>query len=526
MSCRLMIMAMTLTVHIIMITQITCFGRKSAICITSTAKALAMVWLLNAFGGGLEPAALAQTVHPHEHAHYSESHQHPHDQEHAHHPGEHYHPHDPHGHDHSHLPVDYSFRPDAGHYIPPEPDHDGFFWWKGNLHAHTLWSDGDQFPEVVTEWYYKHGYHFLAISDHNTLLRGQKWINPETSRFAARGGGDPVFELYRERFGDDWIETRHVDNAIEVRLKPLNEVRALFEKAGRFIMIESEEITEREHNIHTNATNILELIEPVTGSSVEETIRLNIDAVVEQSERTGREMIPHLNHPNFRSAVTTEHMAPVENLRLFELYNGHRGVHNFGADDGVKDLERVWDIILTRRLAELGLDLVYGIATDDAHNYEASTSDVSRPGRGWVMVRTKFLTPESIVRALQSGNFYAGTGVTIASVETDQNGYSVQVEPEEGVNYTIQFIGTRKGYDPASRPFVDANGQARNDRSRLYSDDIGVVLKEVKGTSATYSYEGDELYVRARVISSKPKENYFVEGEVEKAWMQPVQPGQ
>lgn len=477
-----------------MTAQFTSFGQMPAGCFTSFAKTLALVWLLNTFGSGLDPA-WSQTGHPHEH-------------------------------NHTHLPVDYSFRPDAGHYTPPQPDDDGFFWWKGNLHTHTLWSDGDQFPEVVTEWYYKHGYHFLAISDHNILMRGQKWINPETSRFVARGGGEPVLELYRERFGDDWIETRYVDDALEVRLKPLNEVRALFEKAGRFIMIESEEITEREHIIHTNATNILELIEPVTGPSVEETIRMNIDAVVAQSGRTGQEMIPHLNHPNFRSAVTAEHMAPVENLRLFELYNGHRGVFNFGAEDGVKDLERVWDIILTRRLAELGLDLVFGLAADDAHNYETSTVDVSRPGRGWVMVRSRFLTPESIVRALQNGDFYASTGVTIASVKADENEYRVQVEPEDGVDYTIHFIGTRKGYDPSSRPFVDANGQERSDRSRLYSDGIGTVLKEVSGTRATYSFQGDELYVRARVISSKPKENYFVEGEKEKAWLQPVRPGQ
>src|SRR4051794_5106800 len=40
-------------------------------------------------------------------------------------------------------------------------------WWKGNLHTHTLWSDGDDFPEMVAEWYRTHDYNFLALSDHN-----------------------------------------------------------------------------------------------------------------------------------------------------------------------------------------------------------------------------------------------------------------------------------------------------------------------------------------------------------------------
>src|SRR5438874_1811301 len=26
-------------------------------------------------------------------------------------------------------------------------------WWKGNLHTHTLWSDGDDYPEMVVDWY-------------------------------------------------------------------------------------------------------------------------------------------------------------------------------------------------------------------------------------------------------------------------------------------------------------------------------------------------------------------------------------
>ena len=439
----------------------------------------------------------------------------------------HTHPH-PHSHDHSrahaiedishthtHLKVDYSFQKDAGHYEPPVPDDDGYFWWKGNLHTHTLWSDGDQFPEIVTQWYYEHGYHFLSLSDHNILSRGEKWVQP--------GGGKDVYELYRKRFGDDWVETREDNGQMEIRLKPLNEVRALFEKSGRFIMIESEEITEREHIVHVNATNILDLIEPQTGASVEETIRLNIDAVVEQSNRTGQEMIPHLNHPNFRTAVTAEDMAPVENMRLFEVYNGHRGVVNFGDDDGTKDLDRVWDIVLTRRLGELNLGLLYGVATDDAHNYEPGTSERSVPGRGWVRVRTQFLTPEHIVRALENGDFYSSTGVTINSVEADESSYIVEIEPEDGVDYTIQFIGTRRGYDSKSEHFVDSEGQARHDRTRRYSGDIGEILEEVSGTEAQYQFRGDELYVRAKVISSKPKENYFAEGEREKAWLQPVQ---
>jgi hypothetical protein len=49
-------------------------------------------------------------------------------------------------------------------------------WWKGNLHTHTLWSDGDNYPEMVADWYKQNGYNFLALSDHNILSNVEKWV--------------------------------------------------------------------------------------------------------------------------------------------------------------------------------------------------------------------------------------------------------------------------------------------------------------------------------------------------------------
>ena len=61
---------------------------------------------------------------------------------------------------------------------------------------------------------------------------------------------------------------------------------------------------------------------------------------------------------------------------------------------------------------------------------------------------------------------------------------------------------------------------------RIYSKDIGSVLDDVAGTRPAYPISGDEIYVRAKVISSKPKENPYKEGEMEAAWIQPIVIGQ
>lgn len=50
-------------------------------------------------------------------------------------------------------------------------------WWRGNLHTHTLWSDGDDYPEVVAKWYKDNGYHFLALSDHNIFQNSERWTS-------------------------------------------------------------------------------------------------------------------------------------------------------------------------------------------------------------------------------------------------------------------------------------------------------------------------------------------------------------
>ena len=101
---------------------------------------------------------------------------------------------------------------------------------------------------------------------------------------------------------------------------------------------------------------------------------------------------------------------------------------------------------------------------------------------------------------------------------------AVEIQPEPGVTYVTQFIGTRRGYDPASQLIPPPAGEAprKNLPHRRYSKDVGAVLAEVQGAKASYTLQGDEIYVRAKIISSKPKPNASVAGEVETAWTQPL----
>ncbi|WP_422927273.1 PHP domain-containing protein [Singulisphaera sp. PoT] len=393
-------------------------------------------------------------------------------------------------------------------------------WWKGNLHTHSLWSDGNDYPEMIVDWYVKKGYQFLALSDHNVLSRGQRWVDIEAANKRAKVD---AFALYRGRFGPDWVETRDHDGKKQVRLKPLSEFRPLFEQPGKFLLIQGEEITDQHDSkpIHMNATNLVDTIPPQGGKSVVEAMTNNLLAVEAHVKKFGVPVLTHLNHPNFGYAITAEELAMVTRELYFEVYNGHPDVHQIGDETHV-GIERMWDIVNTIRIAEMRVAPVAGLATDDSHHYFAPSGN-STPGRGWIMVRSRFLTPESLIRAIESGDFYASTGVTLAEVKFSPASKLLEVEvaPEPGVEYTIRFIGTKKGYDPSRKPVLDASGKPLP-VTRRYSDDVGRIFSSSKGTKATYRLTGDEYYVRAVVTSDRAPENPSYPGQKSQAWTQPV----
>jgi hypothetical protein len=390
---------------------------------------------------------------------------------------------------------------------------------KGNLHTHSLWSDGDDFPEMIADWYKQHGYQFLALTDHNIIAEGEKWV-------PADGTAKRVTALrkYAARFGPRWVEQREKDGKRQVRLKPLAEFRSLLEEPGRYLLIPAEEITHSfaKRPIHMNGINLRDTIKPIDGRDAIETITVNLRQVADQRTRTGRIMLAFLNHPNFGWGVRAEEMLLAEDLRYFEVFNGHPGVRNYG-DAQHAGTERVWDVTLALRLGKHGLPIVYGLATDDAHGYHEWGVGKVNPGRGWVMVKAPHLTAEAVVGGIEKGDFYASTGVTLDEVVREGNELRLAIRSEPGVTYTTQFIATMKGTPLDSQPVLDKDGKELP-VTRVYSPEIGKVVAETQSRTPSYRLTGQELYVRAKVISTKPHPNPYAKGDVEVAWTQPVVP--
>ena len=295
------------------------------------------------------------------------------------------------------------------------------YWFKGNLHTHTTNSDGDADPEVVVEWYMRHGYDFLVLSDHNhrTILD--------------YGGID-----------------------------------------GSPLMIPGEEVSAcilgREIPIHLNGIGISHVIEPVDAESAVETIQANVDRII------SADGIAQLNHPNASWAFGASEIKKVQGATLLEIYNGWPGSNNEGGIDR-DSTEEIWDAVLSSG------QTIYGVATDDAHNYMDFDHTLANPGRGWVVVRADELSVDSIKTSLASGEFYFSTGVEFVGITNQDEGLMFEIVQERDYVYQTMFIGEN-----------------------------GVVLDETSGLNPTYKFQGSESYVRTVVKSSYGT----------RAWTQPV----
>jgi hypothetical protein len=142
--------------------------------------------------------------------------------------------------------------------------------------------------------------------------------------------------------------------------------------------------------------------------------------------------------------------------------------------------------------------MMYGIATDDSHNYHRQGREWSNAGRGWIMVKADSLNPAALIGAMENGTFYASTGVTLAEVGVEEGSLKVKVDGEDGVEYEIVFIGARKG------------------------ENAPVTFETTDGTEGSFKITEDVLFVRCKVISTKPHNNPIENLNYEMAWTQPV----
>lgn len=319
---------------------------------------------------------------------------------------------------------------------------------------------------------------------------GSNWYRGNTHAHTLNSDGDVTPDMvarwYREH---GYHFTFITDHEHITDVGPLN---GLFARAERFLVISGQEVSQRVadpnhpdkvRQAHVNALGVTSVVWPdgeryIANTSIAETYASNLAKI------KARGGVMQVNHPNFRWSVPMEQMLSLPDSTMFELWNGHPIVYNQGGTDvdgnSMPSTEVLWDSLLSRG------KLLFAVGDDDSHNYlprDAENKDKARPGRAWIWVRADTLTHDAILASLRRGDFYASTGIRLADYRVTADSMYIDIAPYSDRRYLTEFIG---------------HG--------------GEVLSAVPGTTATYRFTGDELYVRARVTGSSGQ----------KAWMQPV----
>lgn len=409
-------------------------------------------------------------------------------------------------------------------------------WFKCNLHMHNQWSDGEPLPEWAIDWYKSHGYHFICPSDHNIFqsdrLRFDGFGFDNTpSDVAAFKGETSLWKVISptrgwpkltqahvdetiEKFGKDSIRTITVGAQTYVRMTPFAELEKRFAEPGKFLLIPGYEQTggcPNGQQVHVNFINVREVFPYLAAETPREILQRTY--AKGQEAYAGQNYLFTANHPLWRYYdYSPADLIALPQIRVFELNNNAIASGLDGHPEGWKP-EKFWDVVNAYRAAH-DQPLLLGLGTDDRHSYVA-------PAKAWSVVRAAKLGTEDVLAAISAGDFYASNGLDFADVHFDGKTLSVKIDVREEGPYRIQFLGTKKDYDPSSRTIDVAKGPRCPARKiDLYSDSIGVVLDTVEGVEASYTLKADDLYVRAKAV--KVAEGLKPDWESQPAaWTQP-----
>ncbi len=247
-------------------------------------------------------------------------------------------------------------------------------FYKANLHTHSTLSDGKITPEEYKKLYMEKGYSVLAITEHELFM--------------------PHPELADENFVPiSGVEMSMSEPDGKPHSNKLYHINLLAKRPD--IKVTSCFCAGYTHYV----PQVMQYVSPEQKEkdfpryySVE---RANEMAALANSE----DFLVSFNHPGYSLQDYSDY-AGLEGFWGTEVYNHVGSLQGIGEDD--KHFEYMLN--LGKR--------VFPLATDDAH-------ELSGVGGGWVCLKAEKLTYESVITALEKGDFYASSGPEIKELYLD-----------------------------------------------------------------------------------------------------------
>jgi hypothetical protein len=274
-------------------------------------------------------------------------------------------------------------------------------WLKGSTHVHAKPS-GDSTTEIpdVIAYYERHGYDFIVLTDHNQVSE----VDRDTSgSIAVRANATGLVVLA----------------GIELTFNPN-------------VCLPQE--VDMKCRIHVNALGVTK--RPVGKMDWPDRQTEDRRVMYDRALATATDLggIAQLNHPQWQWGMSAELLIALgrAGFRLVEIAN--RQFDNWNAGDATHpSMEALWDAALVA-----GVDL-WGVSSDDAHQYQEDGGGRYPAGGGWVMVRAQ-REPQAILDALATGQFYASTGVVLAKDDVEAGALVVEVDAASEGDHVITFV--------------------------------------------------------------------------------------
>ena len=330
------------------------------------------------------------------------------------------------------------------HLLPQTP------YFKTNLHTHTTISDGKLSPEEVKALYKSKGYQVLCITDHNIIVDHSNMNEPD---FLMLTGMEINLnqETYRPRLDGKTYHFNLISKRPDQRWSP-GKVHGKFPGGLEY---EKNMICEEMDYSHTpEAAN----------------------AVIAKANEMG--FLVMYNHPTWSCHSYLDY-TPLKGLWGMELRNSECCLLGINENNF-----RVF-----KDISNSG-NKIYPLGTDDLHGARAA-------GLSWIMVGASQLDYDSVIAALEKGDFYMSCGPEISSLSIDGNILKITCSDAKAITLECTGRFSRRAVADEGSVIREAEFDLTVFKERTYGDPSMYVYLTVTAADGTYAatraYYLDEL---------------------------------
>lgn len=300
-------------------------------------------------------------------------------------------------------------------------------YFKTNLHTHSTVSDGKLSPKEAKEAYKAKGYQVLAITDHNIIADHSSLTDPD---FLMLTGVEINFnsDQYRFRFDGPVYHLNLISKQPHNLWSPSQPPRKY---PGGLPYEEKVNWQYMDTSYSPDAVN----------------------AMIAKANEMG--FLVMYNHPTW-SCQSYPDYAPLKGLWGVELRNGECHL----IDENNK--------LVFKDLLNLG-KRIFPVGTDDMHNPEFV-------GKAWIMLGAEELSYNSVINALEKGDFYMSCGPEISDLTVEGNKLRVNCS-----NAKMVKIESHGRYCLS----VDANGENWLNSAEF---DLTTFIEKANGDDSLFIY--------------------------------------